>query len=140
PPPSIVTAFHKLMAEPETPEPPPRKSGPVAGLTVGELLDKFLDWCSKHRALRTYADHRDRIQLFLDETPGVGGLAATSLRPFHINEWLDKHPTWGNTRRRAAIMSIQRPYNFAEEEGYIDVNPVRKIKKPSCGRREGAIS
>src|SRR5262249_37828548 len=34
PPPSIVTAFHKLMAEPETPEPPPRKSGPVAGLTV----------------------------------------------------------------------------------------------------------
>ena len=40
----------------------------------------------------------------------------------------------------AGIMSIQRPYNWAEELGYIDENPVRKIKKPPCGRREQAVT
>jgi integrase len=38
------------------------------------------------------------------------------------------------------IQSIQRPYSFAEEMGYIDSNPVRKIKKPASGRREQAIT
>ena len=24
------------------------------GITVAEILDKYLDWCQKHRARRTY--------------------------------------------------------------------------------------
>jgi hypothetical protein len=138
-PPEIVTKFHELMARPpETPlpKPAPRADGP----TVAEVFEKFLDWCQKHRAPRTYVDHQDRLQMFLDESPGVADLAATALRPFHIMEWVDKHSTWGNTRRRAAIMSVQRSYNFAEELGYLTVNPVRKIKKPPCGRREQVVT
>jgi integrase len=137
-PPAIMQAFHALMAEP--PEAAPPQSSPTGVLTVAELLDKFLDWCQQHRAPRTFADHKERIQLFLDETPGVGSLLATALRPFHVLEWVDRHPTWGDTRRRMAIMSIQRPYNHAEELGYIDTNPVKKIKKPACGRREQVVT
>jgi integrase len=106
---------------------------------VAELFDKFLDWCLKERAEQTYAGHQRRIQLFLDES-GAGNLPATDLRPFHVTEWVDKHPTWGNTSRRGAIGSIQRSYNFAEELGYIDTNPVKKIKKPPCGRRKQVVT
>jgi integrase len=138
-PPAIVQAFHELMAKPPNavPQPPP---APAGGLTVGEVFDKFLDWCEKHRAPRTFVDHRARIQRFLDEVPDVGLLPAAALRPFHVLQWLDQHPTWGDTFRRSAIMSVQRPYNFAEELGYIDTNPVKKIKKPPCGRREQAVT
>jgi len=135
---AIMQSFHQLMAAPADPPKPKRKA--TGGITVAELFEKFLDWCQKHRAPRTYADHRERIQLFLDEMPGVANLAAVDLRPFHVIEWVDKHSTWGDTRRRLGIQSIQRPYSFAEELGYIDTNPVRKIKKPASGRREQVIT
>jgi integrase/recombinase XerC len=134
-PPAIVILFHALMATPVAPPPKPRP----AGITVAEVLDKFLDWCQKHRAPRTFVDHRARIQLFLTES-GTGCLPATELRPFHVIEWVDRHPTWGDTMRRSAILSIQRSYNHAEELGYLTVNPVKKIKKPPCGRREQATT
>lgn len=137
-PPAILTQFHQLMAAPaETP-----RSTPAAptGITVAVVLDKFLDWCQKNRAERTYVDHLYRIQMFLDEMLQVGRLAATEIRPFHVIEWLDKHPTWGNTRRRMGIQSVQQAYNLAEELGYLDTNPIKKIKKPPCGRREQVIT
>jgi len=130
--------FHELMAKP--PEAPQPKAKPSGFLTVAELFEKFLDWCQKRRAPRTYADHKQRIQLFLDEMPGVASLPATSLRPFHVIEWVDKHPTWGDSCRRNGIMSVQRPFNFAEELGYIDTNPVKKIKKPAGGRRKEVVT
>jgi integrase/recombinase XerC len=134
-PPTIMQAFHELMAAP--PEPTPE---PASGVTVAEIFDRFLKWCEQEQAPRTFADHKERIQLFLDETPGVGLLPALDLRPFHVTDWVAKHPTWGDTRKRMAIMSIQRPYNHAEEIGFLDENPVRKIKKPACGKREEAVS
>jgi integrase/recombinase XerC len=135
---AILQAFHTLMAAPQqSPRVEPKS---LVELTVVEVLDRFLEWCKKHRAPRTYDGHKDRIQLFLKESNGIGKLPASELRPFHVVEWVDKHATWGNTRKRMGIMSIQRPYNWAEELGYIEVNPVKKIKKPPCGRREQAVT
>ena len=134
----IMQAFHELMARPSAPVVPQTAKG--TELTVAELYDRFLDWCQQHRAPRTYTDHRDLIQKFLDESPGVADLSASALRPFHIVEWVGRHATWGDTRRRVAIIAVQRPFNWAEELGYIDNNPVKKIKKPKCQRREQAIT
>ncbi len=53
---------------------------------------------------------------------------------------MDKHPTWGTTRRRNAIIAVQRPYNWAVELGHIEASPVRRIKKPLSGRREQAVT
>ncbi len=137
-PPSILQAFHTLMAQPaDEAMPQPKATG---GRTVAEVLEKFLDWCQKHRAPRTYEGHQQRLHLFAAEMPEAVALDAQALRPFHIIEWVDKHPTWGGTYRRWAIMSVQRAYNHAEELGYIDANPVRKIKKPAPGRRTQATT
>jgi hypothetical protein len=67
-PPPIVQAFHALMARPDAaPKPPQQGSGP----TVAELLDKYLDWCHRHRAERTYEWYRDHLQRFLDALPAA---------------------------------------------------------------------
>src|SRR5690349_5015167 len=61
-PPAIVRAFHELMAvAPARTKPAARHDGP----TVGTVFEKFLDWCKKHRAGRTYDWYRDHIQDFL---------------------------------------------------------------------------
>src|SRR5262249_52413726 len=106
----IVQAFHALMAAP--PERSFPKSSPGSGPLVAEILDKYLDWCQKHRAARTYEWYRDHIQSFLDSLAGAATLPVADLKPFHVVEWADRHPDWSPAYRRGAIVAIQRPFNW----------------------------
>lgn len=135
-PQAIETAFYVLLAAP-TPKAP--FAEPSGGLTVSEVLDKFLDWTEKNKAPRTYEWYRDHLQSFLNHL-GQEPLPAANLKPFHIVEWVDKHPDWSDTYRRGAIIAVQRPFNWAEELGYIGPSPVKKIKKPQFKRRESHVT
>jgi integrase len=129
-PEAIRTAFHALMSKPIAPV------SPQNDLTVAVLFDKYLDWCQKHREKRTYEGYVWHLQRFCDHLKTAGKTSATSLRPFHVNEWLDSHSDWGPTYRRNAIASIKRAYSWGEEEGHLESNPLRKLKKPMAKRRE----
>lgn len=134
----IVQKFHSLMAAPDTPA-----SNVVAipaGPTVAEILDKHLDWCQKHRAARTFEWYRDHTQGFLDSLTDPAHMTVSELKPFNVIEWVDKHPDWSNAYRRGAIVAIQRPFNWAEELGYIAVSPIKKIKKPQPQRRDNPLT
>jgi integrase len=114
---------------------------PVAsGLTVAAVLDKFLAWCQKHRAPRTYDGHLWHLQRFIDHLPEAVRLAADDLRPHHVAAWVDAHPDWGCTYRRNAITSVQRAFLWAEKLGYIARSPVRNVEKPMPDRREQVIT
>lgn len=135
--------YHELMAErgqAKSATPTSKSTNSADGLSVPILCDKFLDWCKLHRSPRTFDGYLWHLQRFLDALPGSARLSATSLKPFHVIEWLDKHPEWGPTYRRNAIASIKRVYVWGEELGYIDSNPIRKIRKPSAARREQVIT
>lgn len=132
--------FHKMMTNQAANDNSAAPESPQNGLTVSELFDKFLDWCQKHREKRTYDGYVWHLQRFLDHLKGFGTSPALSLRPFHVSEWLDSHSDWGKTYRRNAIASIKRAYAWGEEEGHIDGNPVRKVKKPMAERRENHIT
>lgn len=138
------TAFHALMASRNSansaaPQPPQN-----AGVTLADLFEKYLEWCQKHREPRTYAGYLWHLQRFIDHlksknTPATG-MAALDLRPFHVNEWLDAHGDWGQTYRRNAIASIKRAFVWGEEEGYLDRNPLKSLKKPMAKRQERFVS
>lgn len=132
-------AFHTLMADrppnsanSAAPEPPQN----AGGMTLAELFDKYLDWCQKHREKRTYDGYVWHLQKFLDHLKARATSPALDLRPFHVNEWLDGHPDWGQTYRRNAIASIKRAFVWGEEEGHLDRNPLKSLKKPMADRRE----
>jgi len=131
--------YHLVMAEHAAAQPVPKMS-PSSGPTVPEILDKYLDWCQKHRAGRTFDWYRDHIQSFLNALPDAAALAVAALRPFHVIEWADRHADWSPAYRRGAIVAIQRPFNWAEELGYIAASPIKKIKKPQPQRRESHIT
>ncbi|AMV24245.1 Tyrosine recombinase XerC [Gemmata sp. SH-PL17] len=140
------SAFHQLMVEraanDNTPQASTSSASPPAlnGLLVSELFDKYLEWCQKHREKRTYDGYVWHLQRFCDHLKDRTTMPALALRPFHVVEWLDAHPGWGPTYRRNATGAVQRAYNWAEELGHIEINPVRKIKKPAARRREEFVT
>lgn len=113
---------------------------PSDGPTVAIILEKYLDWCKRHREPRTYEWYQDHIQAFIDFRPEVAKLAAAELRPFHVIEWCDSRPGWSGSYRRGAIVAIQRPFNWAEELGYIAASPIKRIKKPQPERRDNPVT
>src|SRR5262245_12607090 len=128
--------YHLVMAD--RAKDVPKVSPPADSLLVAEILDKFLDWCQKHRAGRTFDWYHDHIQDFINRKPEVAPLPVTALRPFHVIEWVDSHgEDWSPAYRRGAIVALQRPFNWAAELGYVEASPLQKLKKPQPQRREG---
>jgi len=134
----ILLKFHELMAAP--PDKPASTLPAGTGPAVLDILEKYLDWCQKHRSDRTYEWYRDHIQSFLNTLPDAAAKEVPALKPFHVIEWADKHSGWSNAYRRGAIVAIQRPFNWAEELGYIPASPIKKIKKPQPQRRENPVT
>jgi len=105
-------------------------------ITLDSLLTKYLTWCETHRAPRSlewYSGHIEGFRKFLGDNAHMD---CQALKPFHIVEWTDSHPKWGDTYKGGAIISIKRVYSWAEEMGYIEVNPIKKLKKPTAKRRD----
>jgi integrase len=136
----IRLAFHALMAAPpaEAPTVKPGRSSVSAtdALTVAELFDKYLEWCRRNREARTFNDYVWHLQKFCDHLKDTAKIPALDLRPFHVNEYLDANPEWGQTYRRNAIASVKRAYAWGEAEGHISGTPLKNLKKPSPARRE----
>ncbi len=130
--------FHRLMSE----EPGvARPNLPTStGLTVAEVVDKFLDWCQNHRAPRTYEWYFDHLQSFIDFLVAPDEMPVPSLAPYHVSEWADRHASWGDTFRRNAIGAVQRPFNWAAKLGYIGASPIPHIEKPRPERRDNPLS
>lgn len=105
-------------------------------ITFGALSEKFLTWCKTHQSPRThewYGAYLRRFNAFSDvaETP------EHALKPFQVVEWIDTEGSkWGNTYKGGAIVAVKRVYNWGEELGYVESNPIKKLKKPPAKRRE----
>ena len=132
--------YHEVMAARSQPKPTADFHSPADAITLAEVFDKFLAWNTKHRAARTYEWYRGHIQSFLDHARDAARRPAVAIKPFVVVDWVDAHPDWGSSYRRGAIVAIQRPFNWALQLGYIDINPIRKIEKPSPTRRENPVT
>lgn len=105
-------------------------------ITFNNLTGKYLAWCQKHRAPRSVEWYKGHIENFLKFLGDNSSIPATNLKPFHVSEWVDSNPTWGDTYKGGAIVAIKRVYNWAIELGYADINPIARLKKPQAKRRE----
>jgi integrase len=132
----IEQKFHELLGRPEPAPAPPVPEEP----TVAEVFERFLDWCAKHRSEGTYQWFQSRIQRFIDYLRKAAAMPVSALKPYHVVEWVDKHPSWGAAFRRGVIVALQRPFNWAVKLGYIPANPIRYIEKPQVNRREQSVT
>jgi integrase len=129
--------FHELLGR------KPDEAKPVAAPTfplVAVLIDGFLEWCQAHRAHETYLWYQKHLQSFLESLPKPAGFTAADLKPFHVQQWVDKHKGWGPSYRRGAMISVQRCMTWAEKLGHIDRTPLKHLEKPPQGKREKVVS
>ncbi len=143
-PTEVDQVFHTLLAAPAEQNGQPQSD--PSEITVAELFDKYLDWLGNRtsegsKAQRTYDWYHDHIQGFINFKSDVARLPVSALRPYHVVEWVDSHgEDWSPAYRRGAIIAIQRPFNWAEELGYIPTSPIKRIPKPQPQRREQFIT
>lgn len=114
------TKFHELMLlavkAPEAPD-----------ATVASLCEAFLEWSARWQSPETHRGYLWYIQSFAE----LCGLhQAGELKPFHVNRWIDSKKRWGATSRYNGLRSVFRVFNWACDEGLIDRNPLRGMKRP----------
>lgn len=113
-------AFYRLMASGTG------KLPDTETLCVATVCDQFLDFSQKHHAADTYRWYQDYLQDFCES---FGTLLARDLKPLHVSKWLDAHPSWKGSRR-CAVIALKRAFNWAEAEGLLAANPIKRVKKP----------
>jgi len=128
--------FHAILAtRPEEPV----KAQPG---TVAELIDRFFeeeDWKSEE----TQGWYLKHCQSFIDflKSETLAALKVADLAPYHVKNWLRSHTNWSDTTKNGACRAVQRAFRWANQMGYIKVNPIAFIPgKPSPERRENVIT
>jgi integrase len=127
--------YHELMAKPSLPV----VTQTEAQKLVVVIVDEFLDWCEKNRAIDTYWWYKDRLNSFVATIDA--NLTTDQLKPHHVQKWVDNYgvPLKSGSRRNL-IASVKRAMKWAEEQGYIERSPLANMKKPACGRKEQVVS
>lgn len=122
--------YAKIVSQPH--EPPAR-------VTIGILLNSFVDWTQSNRAEATYQWYRRFRKSFVQHT-GVS-LKVQDVKPYHVQDWLSLHYKEATrTTQNGAIRALQRAFNWGVNNGRIDRNPIVGIEKPSREPREFVIT
>lgn len=106
-------------------------------ITVGQLVVRYLAWCAQHRAPKT----REWYAQMLCQWQASGCVSrstpAREVRGHHVSRWASSGPAKGakvksitTTTQRKRIVCVQRLFNWAMREGYLDSNPVQTIELP----------
>ena len=105
---------------------------------MANLLAAFADWAERHTSAATYGWYRRYLKSFIARLPA--GVTVSQLKPFHVTQWLDAHPRWGDSSRRGAITALKRAFQWAVDEGYLANSPVASLKKPAIPRRQTTLT
>jgi len=100
-----------------------------------ELCQKYLAWVKLHQESRTYDWYNNYISMFLRH-PDIAFKKPVDIKPYHVQEWIDSHESWGDNYKGGAVVAIKRVFNWAIDQGYIDVNPIQRLKRPSSQPRK----
>lgn len=122
--------FYKLMGSRQPISP---------ATTAADIIRRFLDWCGLHRpkSLSWYKGYLDSPKHgFLQS---IGTVKISDLKPYHVTAWLDANE-WGQTSRSCAIRAVKRPFQWAVDEGLLDVSPLKRVKRVKAKRREVIIT
>jgi integrase len=127
--------YHQLMAGKRLVKP---------GCRAVELLDAFLEHVKVSCSAGTYGFYRRPLKSFADF---IGNRRVSDLKTHDVTNWINrchrvatgKHskgkPT-SDTYRYNLIRAVKRAFRWAENEDYIDVSPVRKVKLPPPRSRD----
>jgi integrase len=103
-------------------------------MLIPELTDKFLAYCSRHRAPATLAFYRTRLQRFCQQ---FNAWELASLTPLEIDEHLAVAGAgMSDSTRHHNVVALQRLQKFALDHNLIEAPIFGKLEKPHVGQRD----
>lgn len=112
---------------------PPSDTRPTTeGISVKELIHRFNDAASAAIAPATLVLYERRLTQFGNH---CGSMLASSVKPFHLTEWLATK-NWSDTTKRTAAAIIKRAFAWGLKQGYLDRDPTTGFEKHPDARRE----
>lgn len=125
--------YHEIMASQEEPEPPK----PVDASLAVVVIDSFLDWVQRHKAVRTYEWYQRHCEAFARSIPST--LPVSQLKPLHLTRICDSHLDWSPTTKHGLCRAVQRAFNWAVRQGMIERSPLSAVEKPEPQDRDVTI-
>lgn len=62
------------------------------------------------------------------------------IRVHEVETWLSEQDSWSKTTRALFITILKAAFNFGCEQGYLDQNPIKKLKRKKTGRRHRVLT
>lgn len=111
-----------------------------AGMTVRELIGRFLEFSRRANSARTYKWYVFNCGSF---GKSIGpGLRLAELTPYHATEWLQQQQDAGHSdnSRAGAIRAVMRVFNWALKQRLIEKNPLLGVERPKTKPRDVRIA
>lgn len=106
------------------------------------VASKFLEWSERRvKADETAQGTHDNYErAIIQFSRYAGNLDCSEIRQHHITDWVASNKGWGPAAERTAITAIKRAMNWAVEQGILEKNPIRSMKRPATRSRVITIS
>lgn len=124
---SAAREFHRLKAAGRPVE--------QSSLTVTALVRLYVIDTGKRTSATTVRLYHWFLRRWCSH---AGTLVASELKPYHLTGWLDRHPGWGSSTKRQAISYTRTWSKWCKEQGYLEVDPFTRVKRPAITRRKAA--
>lgn len=120
----------------------PPKSKPTSSDAALAIIDQFLAYTKKKRTEETYKWYRKHLQAFATdlESKNLHQISAANLKTHHIQDWIDSHENWSDGTKHGAWRAINRAFNWAMKQEYVDRNPALNVEKPAPPTRQNLVS
>lgn len=122
--------LNRLLAE-ERPKPV------RTGLSLRKLCDNYLDRTREGKEERSHEVQVMHLNAFCK---AYGHRDPATLKVYEVEEWLAKQETWAASTRALFITIIKAVFNWAADQDYLHVNPLKKLKRRKTGRRNRVLS
>jgi integrase len=120
----------KLLA---SDQPTPKK----AGMSTRKLCDLFAVRTEERRNPKYHLVVVAHLKAFCDK---LGHRDPMTIKVHEVETWLEGQETWAKTTRALFITIIKSVFNWAEEQGYVSANPIKKLKRGNTGRRKRLLT
>ena len=126
---AALDKYHELMhVRAQAPE------SPTA--TVADIVEAFLGWAKKHLGPDTVRGYVFYGQKFAE---GCGQIPVADFRPYHVTRWVDSRD-WGEGTVYNGRRTAFRVFSWACEEGMLERNPLKGMKRPKPQPRQRALA
>jgi integrase len=130
--------FHRLMASLGRGE-----AVDPSQITVEAVFSLFLDdtAAAVARGERAQVTYDGYVRHLSSADDWFGKMRAAEVPPHRVHAWCESPELrWGPTTRANAIAAVKAAFRWAKRRGYLRVNPLADVEKPTPKRRTAVLS